>query len=86
MIDVFVDGLDMAGLDDTDGPAPEAVALPDPEPETRLMRTAQEGNKPAYNVQTAVETQTGLIVAHEVTTEATDNRSLWPMVERERSR
>lgn len=71
----------LAGLDDTDGPAPEAVALPDPEPEARLMRTAQEGNKPAYNVQTAVETQTGLIVAHTVTTEATDNRSLWPMVE-----
>ena len=70
----------LAGLDETDGPVAEAEALPDPEPEARLMRTAQEGHKPAYNVQTAVEVQTGLIVAHAVTTEATDNRSLWPMV------
>jgi len=30
-------------------------------------------------VQTAVDASTGLIVAHEVTTEATDNRSLLPM-------
>lgn len=72
----------LTGLDDTDGSTSSAESLPDPEPEARLMRTAQEGNKPAYNVQTAVETQTGLIVAHEVTTEATDNRSLWPMTER----
>jgi hypothetical protein len=72
----------LSGLDDADRPAVETAVMPDPEPEARLMRTAQEGNKPAYNVQTAVETQTGLIVAHEVTTEATDNRSLWPMVER----
>lgn len=72
----------LAGLDDADGPVPTMEAPPDPEPEARLMRTAQEGNKPAYNVQTAVETRTGLIVAHAVTTEATDNRLLWSMAER----
>ena len=36
---------------------------------------------PAYNVQTAVDAEHGLIVAQQVTTEATDNRSLLPMAE-----
>ena len=52
----------------------------DAEPEARFMRTP-EGKRPAYNVQTAVEAECGIIVAHEVTTEATDNRSLLPMAE-----
>jgi transposase len=34
---------------------------------------------PSYNVQTAVDADTGLIVHHEVTDEATDNRLLYPM-------
>ncbi len=36
---------------------------------------------PAYNVQTAVDAEHALIVAQQVTTEATDNRSLLPMAE-----
>jgi transposase len=52
----------------------------DPEPEARFMRMAP-GHAPAYNVQTAVDAEHGIIVAHEVTTEATDNRSLLPMAE-----
>lgn len=52
----------------------------DPEPEARLMRTAN-GFAPAYNVQTAVDTEHALIVAQKVTDEATDNRSLLPMAE-----
>lgn len=52
----------------------------DPEPEARLMRTAN-GFAPAYNVQTAVDAEHALIVAQQVTTEATDNRSLLPMAE-----
>lgn len=52
----------------------------DPEPEARFMRMAT-GHAPAYNVQTAVDSGHGIIVAHEVTTEATDNRSLLPMAE-----
>ena len=48
-----------------------AVALEklrqDPEPEARLMRTA-EGKRPAYNVQTAVDAECGMIVAQAVTT------------------
>jgi transposase len=51
-----------------------------PEPEAHLMRTAN-GFAPAYNVQTAVDAEHALIVAHKVTDEATDNRSLLPMAE-----
>lgn len=50
------------------------------EPDARFMRTTS-GNVPAYNVQTAVDAEHALIVAHEVTTEATDNCSLQPMAE-----
>ena len=42
----------------------------DPEPEARFMRTT-EGKRPAYNVQTAVDAECGIIVAQEVTTETT---------------
>ena len=52
----------------------------DPEPEARFMRTAN-GKAPAYNVQTAVDAAHALIVAHQVTTEANDQRSLLPMAE-----
>jgi len=65
-------------------PAAVAVALEKlkqhPEPEARFMKTS-EGKRPAYNVQTAVETGHGLIVAQAVTTEANDTRSLWPMAQ-----
>src|SRR5437588_1196202 len=52
-----------------------------PEPEAHFMRTASNGFTPAYNVQTAVDTEHALIVAQKVTDEATDNRSLLPMAE-----
>jgi transposase len=52
----------------------------DPEPEARFMRTGN-GLAPAYNVQTAVDAEHALIVAQQVTTEASDNRSLLPMAE-----
>jgi len=51
-----------------------------PEPEARFMRMGS-GHAPAYNVQTAVDAEHALIVAQQVTTEATDNRSLLPMAE-----
>ena len=50
------------------------------EPEVGFMRTAQ-GMRPAYNVQTAVDAEHGLIVAHQVSDEPSDNRSLLPMAE-----
>ena len=34
---------------------------------------------PSYNVQTAVDADTGLIVHHEVTSEPNDTRQLYPM-------
>jgi len=51
----------------------------DPEPEAHFMRMARANPAPAYNVQTAVDAEHGIIIAHEVTTEAADNRSLLPM-------
>jgi transposase len=48
-----------------------------PEPEARFMRTPN-GKAPAYNVQTAVDAEHALLVAEQVTDEATDNRSLQP--------
>jgi IS5 family transposase len=65
-------------------PAAVAAALAklreDPEPEARFMRT-NDGQRPAYNVQTAVDSEHGLVVAQQVTTEASDNRSLLPMAQ-----
>jgi transposase len=52
----------------------------DAEPEAHFMRT-RDGIAPAYNVQTAVDAEHGIIVAQQVTTQATDNRSLLPMAE-----
>ncbi|MGA3133012.1 MAG: hypothetical protein ABSD59_19580 [Terracidiphilus sp.] len=50
------------------------------EPEAGFMRTTY-GVVPAYNVQTAVDAEHALIVAHQVTREKSDNRSLEPMTE-----
>ncbi|HET8827329.1 MAG TPA: IS1182 family transposase [Terriglobales bacterium] len=50
------------------------------EPEVGFMHTAQ-GQAPAYNVQTAVDAEHGLIVVQKVTDEANDTRSLLPMAE-----
>lgn len=48
------------------------------EPEARMMKT-QNGPRIAYNVQTAVDAEHGLILHHEVTTDAADNLQLEPM-------
>lgn len=49
------------------------------EPEARPMRSLH--GAPGYNVQVAVETESHLIVHHEVTTDANDSRQLQPMAE-----
>ncbi len=54
------------------------------EPDAKLMRSGREGTVLGYNVQTAVETDSGLIVHHDVTDEASDNRQLQPMAEQAR--
>jgi transposase len=48
------------------------------EPEAKLMRT-RAGTQVAYNVQTAVDARHALVVAHDVTSEVNDTRSLEPM-------
>ena len=50
------------------------------EPEAGFMKTKQ-GMLPAYNVQTAVDAEHGLIVAQQVSEEPNDTRSLLPMAE-----
>ena len=52
----------------------------DGEPEVRFMR-GRQGKVPAYNVQIAVDSEHAIVVAQQVTTEATDKRSLLPMAE-----
>jgi transposase len=49
------------------------------EPEARLMKTAQGPTRVAYNVQTAVDGEHGLVLHHEVTQDANDSRQLEPM-------
>jgi transposase len=50
------------------------------EPDAGFMKTTQ-GMVPAYNVQTAVDAEHGLIVAQQVIDEPNDTRSLLPMAE-----
>lgn len=83
----YLDQLESADEQDEVVIDPSAVAAAleklqqDPEPEARLMLMAHGTPAPAYNVQTAVDAEHGMIVAQQVTTEATDNRSLLPMAE-----
>ncbi len=82
----YLDQLEQADEQDEVVIDPSAVAAAleklknHPEAEARFMRMAQ-GNAPAYNVQTAVDAEHALIIAHKVTTNATDNRSLLPLAE-----
>ena len=66
-------------------PSAVAVALEklknDAEPEARFLRMAHDEFAPAYNVQTAVDAEHGIIVAQQVTTQAGDNRCLQPLAE-----
>jgi transposase len=57
----------------------ERNMLVEGEPDARPMGIGSGRKPPSYNVQTAVDADTGLIVHHDVTTEPTDNRLLHPM-------
>ena len=57
----------------------ERNTLVEGEPDARPMGIGASRKPPSYNMQTAVDAETGLIVHHEVTTEPTDNRLLHPM-------
>ncbi|HZD91464.1 MAG TPA: IS1182 family transposase [Pseudolabrys sp.] len=47
--------------------------------EARPMGSGKGAKRPSYNVQTAVDPKSHIIVHHDVTTEATDNRLLHPI-------
>jgi transposase len=49
------------------------------EPEAKRLRSGREGKIVSYNVQSAVDVGSGLIVHFDVNNEATDNRQLLPM-------
>jgi transposase len=49
------------------------------EPEARLMKTGDGMSEVCYNMQQAVDAKHGLIVHHELTTDANDTRQLWPV-------
>lgn len=51
------------------------------EADARLMRTAQGPTQVAYNVQSVVDAEHGLILHHAVTQDASDNRQLAPMAQ-----
>ena len=49
------------------------------EPDAKLMRSGREGMVVGYNVQSAVDAESGLIIHYEVTDESDDRRQLYPM-------
>jgi transposase len=59
--------------------AEERNTLVEGEPDARPMGIGKGPKPPSYNVQTAVDADTGLIVHHEVTGEPNDTRQLYPM-------
>lgn len=84
----YLDTMEAGDAEEEPGIDPSAVQAAleklknHPEPEAGFMRMGQShGVRPAYNVQTAVDVEHALIVAHQVTTQPLDNRSLLPMAE-----
>jgi transposase len=59
--------------------AEERNTLVEGEPDARPMGIGRAAKPPSYNVQTAVDADTGFIVHHAVTSETNDTRQLYPM-------
>jgi len=55
------------------------------EPDAKMMRTANQGFKVAYNAQAAVDSKHKLIVAFDLSNEGNDSGQLYPMAERARN-
>ena len=85
-LEKYLDGMEKADEEQQVSIDPAAVQAAldklkkHPEPEASFMKVAG-AIAPAYNVQTAVDAEHALIVTHEVTLDAADNRSLEPMGE-----
>jgi len=56
------------------------------DPQARVMQFSDGGFRPAYNVQFATTTETGIIVGVDVTNEGTDSEQLPPMLEQVKRR
>ena len=65
---------------------PEQLRTSTTDPEARRMKMADGGTRPAYNVQFATTTGSGLIVGVDVTTSGGDGGQLAPMLEQLRER
>ncbi|MGH9511697.1 MAG: transposase, partial [Terriglobales bacterium] len=74
------DGKDEASVDNSAVAAALEKLRRHAEPAVGFMKTPQ-GMLPAYNVQTAVDAEHGIIVAQQVTDQANDTCSLLPMAE-----
>jgi transposase len=59
--------------------AEERNTLVEGEPDARQMGIGKGPKPPSYNMQTAVDVDTGLIIHHQVTGEPNDTRQLYPM-------
>ena len=64
-----------------DGQAPRAVRASTTDPQARVMKMADGGFRPAFNVQLAADTASQLIVGVAVTNAGTDQGQLAPMLE-----
>ena len=60
---------------------PEEARASETDSDARKMKRSHGGFEPAFNVQTATDVDSGLIVAVSVTEQASDNGQLGPMVE-----
>ena len=63
-----------------DGKPPKVVRASTTDPEARVMKMADGGFRPAFNVQLAAETTSQLIVGVEVSNAGTDHGQLAPMM------
>lgn len=68
------------------GPAKEESRASTTDPDARVMRMADGGFRPAYNVQFATDTASQVIVGVEVTNRGNDVREMTPMAEQLRRR
>jgi len=63
------------------GPAKKANKVSITDPEARFMKQSDGGLAPSYNVQISTDSAQGMIVAVEVTSEASDSAQLLPALE-----
>jgi transposase len=68
------------------GRKPQEARASTTDPEARAMKMADGGTRPAYNVQFATDTATGVIVGVEVNNEGTDGHQLPPMLDQVKDR